>query len=181
MDKKEKVKSLINSLNIKLPWLADRLEMKTQVLNFLLNDEADLDENLYKKIIEVIDSYQYELKFYSADTYSELTLFDADRLHLGIGDRIKVFARKKYGNMKKMADALGISPQQLHQYTSGKREPGSKVLIRFLRLGCDLNWLLGGAESIESYKIYKLENEIRNLRQGMSDISELLSRLNHDN
>ncbi len=180
MDKKEKIKSLINSLNIELPWLADQLEMKTQVLNFLLNDEAELDDSLYNKIIEAIDSYQYELKFYAADTYSELTLFDADKLHLGIGDRIKVFARKKYGNMKKLAEALNISPQQLNQYTSGKREPGSKVLIRFLRLGCDLNWLLGGAESIESYKIYKLESQIKKLQQGMADISDLINRANHD-
>ena len=179
MDKKEKVKSLISSLNIDLNRLAGELGMKTQLLNFILEDKSELDNELYEKIITAIDEFQYELSFYSVDTYSELTLFDADKLHLGIGDRIKVFAKKKFGSQINLAKAMGISPQQLNQYTSGKREPGSKALIKLFKLGCDINWLLGGAESIETYKIFKLENEIKKLQNGMAEIAELINRLNH--
>lgn len=181
MDKKEEVKSLINSLSIKKSWLAGKLGMKSHTLSFILNEDTKLDEHLYHKIIEAIDSYQYELNLFSEESTSDLNLFDDEKLHLGIGERIRVFAKKKYGTLKKLADAMNISPQQLHQYISGKREPGSKILIKLLKLGCDINWLLGGAESIESYKIYKLESELRKLQDGFTQISNVIHRLDHGN
>ncbi|MCX7781983.1 MAG: helix-turn-helix transcriptional regulator, partial [Negativicutes bacterium] len=84
---------------------------------------------------------------------------------------------RKYGTLKKLAEAMNVSPQQLQQYISGKREPGSKILTRLLRLGCDINWLLGGKEALESYKIYKLESELRKLQQSISQINSVIQKV----
>jgi transcriptional regulator with XRE-family HTH domain len=72
---------------------------------------------------------------------------------------------------------MKISPQQLQQYISGKREPGSKILAKLLRLGCDINWLLGGRESWESYKIYRLEGEVRKYQNGFQQIENVINKI----
>ena len=38
---------------------------------------------------------------------------------------LRNFAKEKYGTVKNMADAMGISPPQLHAYLSGKRNFGA--------------------------------------------------------
>ena len=69
---------------------------------------------------------------------------------------------------------MDISPQQLHQYISAKREPGSKILVKLLKLGCDINWLLSGSESMESFKIDKLEKELSKLQENLNQIANMV-------
>lgn len=175
MSKQEEIKYLLHSLGIKHSLIAEKLGMKVQMLNYMLDESPQFDDDLYKKIKEIINNYQFELNLFE-EPDQNLDLFSDDKLNLGIGERIRIFAKRKYGTLKKLAEAMKISPQQLQQYTSGKREPGSKILTRLLRLGCDINWLLGGQESIESYKIYKLENELRKLQNSFSQISSIVQK-----
>lgn len=174
MSFREEINTLINSLGIKESWLADKLEIKSSVLNYLLHDSVDLDRDIYEKIKELIDSYQFELDIINEEALDNYDLFEEEDLGKGIGNRIRIFAKKKYSTLKKLAEAMEISPQQLQQYVSGKREPGSKILAKLMRLGCDINWILGGAESFESYKIYKLERELREKQKALYEISEII-------
>ncbi len=181
MNLREEIKSLLISNGIRETWLAKKLEIKPHTLHYLLYDAPDFDPDLYEKIRQIIQEYQYEFKFIEANDEEDYSLFDEDKLQKGIGERIRVFAKRKYGTLKKLSEEMGISPQQLQQYISGKREPGSRVLARLLKLGCDINWILGGAESFENYKIYKLESEIKNLHKTFSQIDSILKKhIHHD-
>ncbi|MFH1197047.1 MAG: helix-turn-helix transcriptional regulator [bacterium] len=177
MKMQEEIKQLLRSHGIHITWLAEKLEMKSHTLIYLLNESTDFDEDLYKQINKIVENYQYELMLYEIDEKQERDLFTEEELSLGIGDRIRIFAKRKYGNLKKLADAMAISPQQLQQYISGKREPGTRILVKLLRLGCSVNWLLGGSESSESYKIMKLENELRKHHEGYQQVMELIQKL----
>ena len=180
MNKQEEIKNLIKSHGIKQNWLADRLGIKNQTLTYLLNDSDKFDDELYESILKLISTYQYELRLFDEDgSHGEPQLFDEQTLKKGIGQRIRVFAKRKYTTLKNLADAMNISPQQLQQYISGNREPGSKILIRFMKLGCDINWLLGGSESLESYRIYKLEREIRKLQSALAQVYHVSNDLLH--
>ncbi len=176
MTKREEIKHRLNSLGISLQWLSDRLELKQQQLNYLLDSETTFDDELYTAINNAIESYQFELSFNFEDATNGLTLFDEEKFKNGIGERIRIFAKRKYKNLKGLADALEISPQQLQQYITNNREPGAKILIKFMRAGCDINWLLGSSESIESYKIYKLESELRSLKSKLAEIKQIIKR-----
>jgi len=176
MTQQEELRYLIHTLGMKISMIAEQLDMKVATLTFLLNESPEFDDDLYKQIKKIIDNYQYELNLFESSSSDNPDLFTDDDLHLGIGGRIRLFAKRRYGTLKKLAEAMGISPQQLQQYLSGKREPGSRILVKLLRLGCDINWLLGGKESIESYKIYKLETELRRLQNNFSQISSLVQK-----
>lgn len=177
MTKREEIKILLQTHEIDTGWLANRLDLKSSTLRYLLNDSPAFDDELYNRIKEIVAAYQYELKLFDQEPTDNYNLFDDDKFQLGIGERIRIFAKRRYGTLKKLADAMDISPQQLQQYISGKREPGSKILAKLLRLGCDVNWLLGGSESVESYKIYKLESELKRLQNAVSTISKVVHNL----
>lgn len=177
MTKQEEVKYLLHTLGIKLSMIAEKLDIKIQTLSYLLNESPQFDEELYHQIKKIIDDYQFELNLFEDSHPDNLDLFTDEKLQMGVGERMRFFAKKKYGTLKKLADAMQISPQQLQQYISSKREPGTKILAKLLRLGCDVNWLLGGKESVESYKIYKLENELRKLQSSFSQIAELTKKV----
>lgn len=147
----------------------------------LLNEEKEFDNELYVSIKSIIESYQYDLGL-SDEHYeeSEPNLFDSN-LKQGISNRLRVFAKRKYGTLKNLSDAMDISPQQLQQYVSAKREPGAKILAKLLKAGCDINWLLGGSESIESYKVYKLEMKLRNYKTELREISRIITDMENRN
>ena len=175
MDYCGEINSLIESLGIKENWIADQLEMKTSVLSFLLHERKKIDVDLYEKMKSIIDSYQFSFDLTANVENDNYDLFLDEKINRGIGNRIRVFGKKKFGTLKKLAEAMQISPQQLQQYLSGKREPGSKILIKLLRLGCDINWLLGASETYESYKIYKLEKEIKEAHESLEQISKIIN------
>jgi len=181
MSKQEEIKYLIHTLGIKQSMIAEKLGIKTQTLSYLLYESSQFDDELYKSIKKIIDDYQFELNLFENEYSEDLDLFNDEKLQFGLGERIRLFAKRKFGTLKKLADAMSISPQQLQQYISGKREPGSKVLIRLLKLGCDINWLLGGRESLESYKIFRLENELRKLQSSFQQITEVVQKTEKGN
>ena len=174
MSKLEEIKYLLHVNGIKYGWLAKELDMKVSTLKYLLEDADIIDDELYERIKELVDSYQFELDLFDEDPAENYDLFDEANFAVGVGARIRVFAKRRFGSYTKLAEALGMSPQHLQQYISGRREPGTKMLIRFLRVGCDINWLLGATERVESYRVYKLESEVKKLRNTISKISEII-------
>lgn len=176
MTPQEEVKYLLRLYGIRQNWLAHQIGVKPQTLSYMLNESKKIDPDLLKLIKDVINSYQYEQELFSNRFDDNYDLFDDEKLRIGIGGRIRIFAKRKYGTLKKLANAMDISPQQLQQYISGKREPGSRILIKLLKLGCDINWLLSGTESLESFKIDKLEREFRKFQDALSHISSLVKK-----
>ncbi len=174
MTPQDEIKFLIHSHGIKQNWLAKKLGIKPQTLSYLLNESPKFDDHLYKTIKDILENNETELDIFNGYGDANYDLFADEKLRIGIGGRIRIFAKRKYGTLKKLAEAMDISPQQLHQYISGKREPGSRILLKLLRLGCDINWLLSGSESIESFKIEKLERELNNLQKSLNQISSLV-------
>ncbi len=177
MTKQEELRYLLHTFGIKLNFVAEKLGMKVQTLTYLLDESPQFDDELYHQIKKIIEDYQFELNLFEVGDIDNLDLFTDEKLQAGIGERMRLFAKRKYGTLKKLAEAMKISPQQLQQYISGKREPGTRILAKLLRLGCDVNWLLGGKESFESYKIYKLESELRRLQNSFTQISELTKKV----
>lgn len=177
MTKQEELRYLLHTFGIKISFVAEKLGIKVQTLTYLLNESPQFDDELYHQIKKIIEEYQFELNLFGGEDIDNLDLFSDEKLQVGIGERMRLFAKRKYGTLKKLAEAMKISPQQLQQYISGKREPGTRILVKLLRLGCDINWLLGGKESFESYKIYKLENELRRLQSSFSQISEMVKKI----
>jgi len=175
MSKREEIKHKLNALGISYQWLSDKLQLKLQQLTFLLDNDSNFDDDLFEAINSAIDSYQFELSFNFIENDNNPDLFDEEKLKNGIGERIRIFAKRKYNTLKGLASALDISPQQLQQYITNNREPGSKILIKFMKVGCDINWLLGGSESIESYRIFKLESEVRELQAKISKITHIVT------
>ncbi|MCF6271176.1 MAG: helix-turn-helix domain-containing protein [Melioribacteraceae bacterium] len=174
MNKREEIKHKLNSLGISLNWLSRKLQIKPQQLSYFLETDEHFDDDFYNAINDAIESYQFELSFNIESNSDDPDLFDEEKLKNGIGERIRIFAKRKYNTLKSLADALNISPQQLQQYITNNREPGSKILIKFMKAGCDINWLLGGSESIESYRIFKLESELRELNSKLQKISHIV-------
>lgn len=178
MTRQEEIKYLLHTFGIKQSWLAEKLGLNNQTLTYLLNDAPLIDDDLYNKVKDILDDYQFDLALFDEETPTEtLDLFEDSKLPVIMGERIRIFAKRKYGTLKRLAEEMHISPQQLQQYISGKREPGSKILAKLLRLGCDINWLLGGKESMETYRTYLLEAELRKLQTGIDQIAHIVKRI----
>jgi len=61
-----------------------------------------------------------------------------------INERLRLFGELRFSTAKDFADALGIYPQSLNNYYSGKRTPSVEIVQRAMELGCDPLWLLSG-------------------------------------
>lgn len=69
-----------------------------------------------------------------------------------IGERIKEFARTKFGSITALAKALHMKPQSLNSYISNKIRPGVDVQNKLRVLGADVEYLMTGkSKSLESY------------------------------
>ncbi len=58
-----------------------------------------------------------------------------------LGQKIRQFGEKNFNTVKDFADAMDMQAPSLQKYLNDEREPGSPVLRRLRKLGCDLNWL----------------------------------------
>jgi transcriptional regulator with XRE-family HTH domain len=86
------------------------------------------------------------------------------KTHPAIAYRLKHFGQSKFGAergwKKRFADELGITPQHLNRYLSGASEPGNKMYMRLLELGCNIQWLLTGERTADVPERTRQENEL---------------------
>jgi transcriptional regulator with XRE-family HTH domain len=61
-----------------------------------------------------------------------------------IGQRLRQFGEKEFKSMADFARALGIRPQNLNAYLSGRRTPGNKLEEKLRGMKCDMIWLQHG-------------------------------------
>lgn len=66
-----------------------------------------------------------------------------------VAQNLRLFGYKKFGTMKKFAEALDMNPSTLYSgYLNGRSIPGPVLLVKLIDLGCNINWLLTGRESM---------------------------------
>ena len=99
---------------------------------------------------------------------------------MNIGEKIRIFAENKGISLAQLADLLGMKPQSLQVYVSGKSNPGSEILMKLKDLGCDINWLLSEDDKpppetpeLMPARIKQLEEENQRLRNSIRQISLL--------
>jgi len=103
-----------------------------------------------------------------------------------IAQRLQLFGKglfgAEHGWRTRFAKALGISPQQLNDYLTGRRLPGNKMQTRLRLLHCDIHWLMTGEtqkhlnEKFESFILRKAKD----LRPGDFEILDYLKSLGLD-
>lgn len=96
---------------------------------------------------------------------------------MNIGEKIRIFAENKGFSLAELAELLGMKPQSLQVYLSGKSNPGSEILMKLKDLGCDINWLLSDSpdppaetNQLLQARLKELEEENQRLRDSISRI-----------
>jgi transcriptional regulator with XRE-family HTH domain len=83
-----------------------------------------------------------------------------------MAERLRKFADKNYKSDSEFARALGMKPQSLADYFSGKTSPGNRMKSKLEALGCNIIWLITGYYPNELQKRLdekeKEENKILN-------------------
>lgn len=98
------------------------------------------------------------------------------------GEKIRVFAKQKFGSLTALAANLEIDLPSLVRYTKGGAKPGVEFFAKMLTLGCDLNWLLDEqvrlntvSEPSPAYNATnKLQQEVADLRATLQQIQQLI-------
>lgn len=99
-----------------------------------------------------------------------------------IGERLRQFAKDKFGTIRKLAELLEMSEENLSQYTRDKSKPGANILLKLNELGCDLNWLITGKEGNSAKEMFnttfdylqKIEGENRELRKKVAKYEKVV-------
>ena len=95
-----------------------------------------------------------------------------------VAQNLRMFGYKKFGTMKKFAEALDMNPSTLYSgYLNGRSLPGPQLLVKLIDLGCDINWLLTSRGTpiqgeTEKEHIHKLEEELNSLRISNSKLMQ---------
>ena len=61
-----------------------------------------------------------------------------------IGDRIRHFAKTRFGTLKRFGEAVGLTPSRVTEYVQNQYIPGGDILVRFKEVGMSLDWLVSG-------------------------------------
>lgn len=65
-----------------------------------------------------------------------------------VAQNLRLFGYKRFGTMKKFAEALDMNPSTLYSgYLNGRSIPGPVLLVKLIDLGCNINWLLTSRET----------------------------------
>ncbi|MDR2582061.1 MAG: helix-turn-helix domain-containing protein [Fibromonadaceae bacterium] len=73
------------------------------------------------------------------------------------GEKIKTFAKKKFGSLTNLCEKIEMPTQQMWAYTSENSKPSYDVLVRLYQAGCDLNWLVDENKPINEF----FDNEMK--------------------
>ena len=68
------------------------------------------------------------------------------------GDRLRTFALSKCPSIKDFSELIGMEAGNVQKYLNNKRKPGTPLLKRLQKEGCDINWLLTGEGEMSTDK-----------------------------
>jgi len=100
-----------------------------------------------------------------------------------IGARLRQFGEGKFRSMAEFARALGIRPQNLNQYLSGRQLPGNKMKDRLQELGCDPAWLILGMhkELVNHRYLESIKHQARELMKDDFAMLDYFKKIGIDN
>lgn len=61
-----------------------------------------------------------------------------------IGERIKKFAKEKFGSVSSLARAMGIKETSLSTYINGRSKPGASIQEKLRNVGANVEWIMTG-------------------------------------
>lgn len=96
---------------------------------------------------------------------------------MSIGERIKEFAKERYGSIKNLAIALDIKQPRLSQVVTGVNLPGPKILVPLAKLGADINYILTG----EHYVNEGIQKQLTEMREEFEQRITVLEAANYRN
>jgi hypothetical protein len=83
-----------------------------------------------------------------------------------VAQNLRLFGYKRFGTMKKFAEALDMNPSTLYSgYLNGRSIPGPVLLVKLIDLGCNINWLLTNRETpfVDAVRDLSKKNEAESL------------------
>jgi len=100
-----------------------------------------------------------------------------------LGNKLKNWCLDTFGTLANAADKLDIQYPALARYLKGEVMPGAPFLIKCLKLGCNINWLLIEDYDIEAqlkadFEINYLRSQNTELRRKIDRLTELIKELN---
>ncbi len=94
-----------------------------------------------------------------------------------IAKRLRKFGVDKYDKIKIFAENLDMNPSSLQSsYLSGRNAPGALLLVKLVKLGCDIEWLLTGKEREVIKENQKLKAENQQLKERLEGIKKLANK-----
>jgi len=95
--------------------------------------------------------------------------------------RLKLVIENKFkGKNTLFSEAIGISPQHLQAYLTGRSNPGSEKIEKIGKLGVNIHWLVTGEGEMEFQKpeneIIELKEENKKLRAIVSTVAESIEK-----
>lgn len=95
MTRQEEIKYLLHTFGIKQSWLAEKLGLNNQTLTYLLNDAPLIDDDLYNKVKDILDDYQFDLALFDEEEPKDtLDLFEEGKLQEIMGERIRILQKE---------------------------------------------------------------------------------------
>jgi len=84
--------------------------------------------------------------------------------NLPTAERLRLFAKEKFNTIAELERAMGKNKGYLLSYLNGRSMLGGETLKQLSELGCDINWLLTGKNSVsassETQNVKELLNEV---------------------
>jgi transcriptional regulator with XRE-family HTH domain len=94
-----------------------------------------------------------------------------------IGERIRAWRRSMSKTQAELADELAVDVGTLRKYELGMNAPGSLFLIKMYALGANINWVLGGEESMlrdtNQSDLVLAEASIQELREALRGLHSM--------
>lgn len=100
-----------------------------------------------------------------------------DKIEIGV--RLREYGLNKFPTLADFARALGIDPQNLNSYLSGRRRPGNKMKFRLKKIGCDASWLMTGKkkDNFQAAEEHLIALVQKYLNQGSLGVSHYMEHI----
>lgn len=87
----------------------------------------------------------------------------------------RIIEEQYSGRKKDLAEALGITPQQLSNYLKQEYSPNAQILEKLVQIGIDVNWFLTGEGEMLRKTDDSLKSENEALKEALFRVSDAIA------